>query len=191
MPKPARTTVLGSIWYATPTRGANSCQFIFWMPCDETPPWPNTYIRPSGRLSVAPFPAPLTDSGNVISQRSPMLTVSFDVARQASWAYQKRRFWLSWALVLVLTKRPKFVTSPNRKVASPIPGDAFCPAAATPPVTPPLNVSSPARWVSLGTRRFCAYRRSTPNFKACLPIVLERLSTNWYCRSVCVSGQLH
>src|SRR4051812_10136754 len=99
------------------------------MPCIETPPTPNTYIKPSLRLRVAPLPDALTDSGKVSSQRSPKFTVSLEVGRHASCAYQKRRGWLSCASVLVLTKRLKFVTCPSRKVARPTPGEGLCPAA--------------------------------------------------------------
>src|SRR5271165_5471844 len=96
-------TVLGLSWYATPARGAKFFQFIVWIPWDDTPPTPKTYMLPSLRFNVAPLPAAFTDSGNTISQRRPRVMVHFGVGRHSSWPYQKKRGWCSDAFVLLLT----------------------------------------------------------------------------------------
>src|SRR5579864_873060 len=104
------------------------------MPCVETPPTPKTYINPLDRFSVAPLPLAFTVSGNTISQRNPIVAVSFDVTRQLSCPYQKKRFWRSSASVLVLTYRLKLFTPPSRNDASAKPSVGLAPGDATKPV---------------------------------------------------------
>ena len=53
-----------------------------------------------------------------------------------------------------------------------------------------LKSISPARWLSLGTRRLKAWRMSNPTFAVWLPRLLVKLETTWYCDSSCLSGQL-
>src|SRR5947208_8430477 len=93
----------------------------------------------------------------------------------------------SCALVVVSAKRSKKLGKPSSKLA----GESPDPETSADPVTDSLNLKLPARWWSLGTRRFWALRISPPHLVVWFPWIFVQLFTHWNTFSVSASGQLH